>query len=59
MKKIFTLLMAASFGTFAIGQTVFQSNFSSWANGNPTDWDGSKTTIAQSGVTEVTVGATY
>ncbi len=59
MKKIFTLLMAAGFGTFAFGQTVFQSDLSSWSGGNPTDWFGSKTSIAQSAVTEVAVGATY
>lgn len=60
MKKIFTLLVAASFGTLAIGQTVFQSDLSSWdANGNPSDWFGTKTNIAQSAVTEVATGANY
>lgn len=59
MKKIFTLLLAASFGTLAIGQTVFQSDLSSWAGGNPTDWFGSSTSIAQSAVTEVAAGANY
>lgn len=40
-------------GTIANAQ-VFTSNLSSWdGNGNPTDWFGSKTTIAQSGVIEV------
>ncbi|MDB4533668.1 T9SS type A sorting domain-containing protein [Vicingaceae bacterium] len=59
MKKIFTLLLAASFGTLAIGQTVFQSDLSSWAGGNPTGWFGSSTSIAQSAVTEVAAGANY
>jgi len=58
MKKIFTLLVAASIGATSFGQ-VFESNLSSWSGGNPTDWFGSKTTIGTASVTEVTVGATY
>jgi len=59
MKKIFTLLTAACIGSFAFGQTVFQSNLSSWATGNPTDWMGNSTSIASANVVEATVGATY
>lgn len=59
MKKLFTLVIAASFGTLAIGQTVFQSNLSNWSGGIPNNWFGTKTNIAQSSVTEVNVGATY
>lgn len=59
MKKIFTLLVAASFGTMAFGQTVFQSDLSSWSGGTPTDWFGSKTTLAISGITQTTGSANY
>lgn len=59
MKKIFTILTAVCFATVSFGQTVFQSNLSSWASGWPTDWNGSTTSIAQSNVSEITTGATY
>lgn len=59
MKKIFTILTAVCFATVSFGQTVFQSNLSSWASGWPTDWNGSATNIAQSNVSEITTGATY
>lgn len=59
MKKIFTLLTAACIGSFAFGQTVFQSNLSSWASGDPTDFMGNATNIPSVDVTEITVGATY
>ncbi len=59
MKKIFTILTAVCFATVSFGQTVFQSNLSSWASGWPTDWNGSVTSIAQSNVSEITTGATY
>jgi len=59
MKKLFTLLTTVSIGTMCFAQTVFQSNLSSWAGGVPTDWMGTKTSIAASNVIEQTFGATY
>lgn len=59
MKKIFTLLVVASFSTLAIGQTVFQSNLSSWSGSQPTDWFGDKTHTTVLSVTEVTTGANF
>lgn len=59
MKKIFTLLTAACIGSFAFGQTVFQSDLSSWSAGDPTDWMGTSTSIASGSVVEQTTGATY
>jgi len=59
MKKIFTLLTAISIGTFSFGQVVFQSNLSTWAGGDPTDFMGSTTSISSANVVEQTVGATY
>ena len=59
MKKIFTLLVAASFGSIALGQTVFQSDLSSWAAMQPTDWFGSATHTTVLIVTEETTGANY
>jgi len=59
MKKLFTFLFAISFVATSFGQTIFQSNLSSWATGNPTDWMGSATSIAASNVVEVPTGANY
>ena len=59
MKKIFTLLVAASIGTMAFGQVVFQSDLSSWAAGTPTDWFGSKTNLVMSGISQITGSANY
>lgn len=60
MKKIYTLLLAVCIGGLAFGQTVFQSNLSSWSGGNPTDWMNTpRTSIASSNVIEQTIGATY
>lgn len=59
MKKIFTILTAVCIGTFSFGQTIFQSNLSSWASGDPTDWMGTSTSITSVNVVEQTVGATY
>jgi hypothetical protein len=45
MKKLYKLFLGLMIvGTTANAQTVFQSNLSSWAGGEPTDWFGSKTT---------------
>ncbi|MDT8412899.1 MAG: T9SS type A sorting domain-containing protein [Vicingaceae bacterium] len=59
MKKIFTILTAVCIATVSFGQTVFQSNLSSWASGDPTDWMGSTTNIASARVVEKTGLATY
>jgi len=59
MKKIFTLFAAVSIGSLGFAQTVFQSDLSSWASGDPTDWMGAKTSISASNVVEVTTGANY
>jgi len=52
MKRIFTFLTAIAFGSTTFGQVVFQSDLSSWAAGDPTDWMGTKTSIASSNVVE-------
>ena len=59
MKKIFTLLTAISIGSFSFGQVVFQSDLSTWAAGDPTDFMGSSTNISGANVVEQTVGVTY
>lgn len=59
MKKIFTILTAVCIGAVSFGQTVFQSNLSSWANGDPTDWMGNTTSITSANVVEKTGLATY
>jgi predicted extracellular nuclease len=58
MKRIFTFLTAIALGSVSFGQ-VFQSDLSSWAAGDPTDWMGTKTTIASSNVVEQTIGVSF
>lgn len=58
MKRIFTLL-GIVIGSLSFAQTVFESDLSSWAAGDPTDWMGSKTSIASSNVVEQTALVTY
>jgi len=60
MKKIFTLLTAVCIGGFAFGQTIFQSNLSSWASGDPTDFmNTARTNITSANVVEQTALPTY
>jgi hypothetical protein len=59
MKKIFTLFSAIAIGTAGFGQVVFQSDLSSWAAGDPTDWMGSSTNISSANVVEATGVSTY
>lgn len=59
MNKFYTLLVALSVGAMSFGQIAFQSNLSSWDGGNPTDWMGSRTSLAAENVIENTVGVTY
>jgi len=59
MKKITTLSLLFCFSLFSFGQTIFQSNLSSWAAGDPTDWMGSTTNFASSRVVEKTGFSTY
>ena len=39
-------LSAILIGSIAMSQVAFQSDFSAWANGVPTDWVGSKTNLS-------------
>ncbi|KJS05888.1 MAG: hypothetical protein VR77_06945, partial [Flavobacteriales bacterium BRH_c54] len=59
MKKLSTLLILICIGTLGFGQIIFQSNLSSWASGDPTDWMGSSTNFASARVVEKTGAATY
>lgn len=64
MKKIFTLLTAVCIGGVSFGQTIFQSNLSSWTapspNGDPTDFmNTARTNITSANVVEQNVGVTY
>ena len=59
MKKLITLFTLALITNLSFAQVVFQSDLSSWAAGNPTDFFGTKTSVASSNVTEITTGATY
>jgi len=60
MKKINLLIITLVYLTANfISQTVFQSNLSSWSNGVPTDWMGSKSSISGTDVHELTNGAVF
>ncbi len=60
MKKIYSLLIVAILFAGSINaQVVFQSDFSNWANGVPSDWFGSKTSLETDSIIEVTTGAVY
>jgi len=59
MKKIFTLLACVSLSFGVSAQTVFESDLSTWAAGDPVDWMGSVTSIPSTDVIEQTVGVTY
>ena len=60
MKKIYLLIVSAVILGFSTNaQVVFQSDFSSWNNGIPTDWFGSKTSLEIDSISEVTSGAVY
>ncbi len=59
MKRMFTFLTAIALGSTTFGQVVFQSDLSSWAAGNPTDWMGSSTNINANNVVEQTIGANF
>ena len=60
MKKIYLFIVSAIImGFSANAQVVFQSNFSSWNGGVPTDWFGDKTSLEADSISEVTTGAVY
>ena len=59
MKNLITLIATAIMTHASFAQVVFQSDLSTWSGGNPSDFFGSKTSIASSNVTEVTTGANY
>ncbi|MBI3135617.1 MAG: T9SS type A sorting domain-containing protein [Bacteroidetes bacterium] len=59
MKKIFTLLSILTVGSASFSQVVFQSDLSSWAAGDPTDWMGSATSITGANVVEQTAVSNY
>jgi hypothetical protein len=64
MKKIFTLLTIICFGSFAFGQTIFQSNFENWTGAIPdlpTDFalGGGLSNFDADSIVKVTTGAVY
>ena len=59
MNKFYTLLLTLSVGAMSFGQVAFESNLSDWDGGNPTDWMGSKTSIAPANVIENMIGVEY
>ena len=61
MIKKFTLFLSlALIAPGLMAQTVvFESDFSSWDSGLPTDWGGEKTNLATDSITEITDGVQY
>ena len=60
MKKILFSIAMLCIANLSISQVVFQSDLSAWdTTGNPTDFFGGRTSIADANVTEVTTGAVH
>ncbi|MGK0437031.1 MAG: hypothetical protein ACJAX0_001273, partial [Flavobacteriales bacterium] len=60
MKKILFSIAMLCIANLSISQVVFQSDLSAWDTaGNPTDFFGGRTSIADANVTEVTTGAVH
>lgn len=59
MNKLYTLMIGLTLGATSFGQVVFESDLSTWSGGVPTDWMGSKSSIAPANVVEQTFGAMH
>ncbi|WP_070136773.1 T9SS type A sorting domain-containing protein [Crocinitomix algicola] len=59
MNKLFTSIAVLALGFTSYGQMVFESDLSSWTDGNPDGWMGSKTSIDPENVTEIDMGAEH
>ncbi|NOQ71474.1 MAG: T9SS type A sorting domain-containing protein [Crocinitomix sp.] len=59
MTKLFTLLLSITLGAASFGQVLFESDLSSWTDGDPDGWMGSKTNAGSENVVEQMIGATY
>jgi hypothetical protein len=59
MKKLYTILGAFALIGTASAQTIFSSNLSTWAAGDPIDMIGAKTSIESDSLVEISTGAMY
>ena len=60
MKKIYLFTIAVMMAAAGFAQTVvFSSNFTSWTNGLPDGWMGSKSSIEADSVAQITSGSIY
>lgn len=59
MKKILSILSLALIGGVMHAQVIFSSDLSSWSDGNPTDFMGTKTNFAAADIIEVDSGSQY
>ncbi|MDG1913772.1 MAG: T9SS type A sorting domain-containing protein [Crocinitomix sp.] len=59
MNKLFTLLLSLTLGFAGFGQVIFESDLSSWTDGDPDGWMGSKTNIGSENVVEQEFGAMH
>lgn len=59
MKKLYILGLSLMAVGAINAQTLFSTNFSSWAGGNPSDMVGSKTSLESDSIIQISSGATY
>jgi len=60
MKKLFTLVLGLSLGMISYGQVIFESDLSTWVDGDPTGgWMGAKTNLASENIIEQVIGVEY
>lgn len=60
MKRLFTLTLGLSIGLFSYGQVIFESDLSSWIDGDPSGgWMGTKTNLASENIVEQTIGVEH
>lgn len=59
MTKLFTLLLSITLGAASFGQVIFESDLSSWTDGDPDGWMGSQTNIGSGNVIQQPIGAMH
>lgn len=59
MNKLFTSLLVLSISLSGFGQVIFESDLSSWTDGDPDGWMGAKTNIGSENVVEQTFGVEH
>lgn len=59
MKKLYALCVSLATVVSVEAQVVFSSSFENWSGGAPIDWVGSKTTLEDDSIIQITSGTMY